>query len=135
MKTQLEFRSTAFPPFPDEDQQINPGLYGKRLADFLAAELPSHGFEVICVDAEDWGWRVEVRNEAYPLWIGCANYQETEEGFLCFIEPSKPVIRHWFKKIETEPRVESLGLALEAILLGSGKVSAFRWWTDDEVQP
>ena len=31
MKTHLEFTSTAFPAYPGEDKDINPGIFGKRL--------------------------------------------------------------------------------------------------------
>jgi hypothetical protein len=33
MKTQVEFRSSKFPPYEGEEEQINPGLWGKRLAE------------------------------------------------------------------------------------------------------
>ena len=33
MKTQVEFRSDKFPPYEGEEEQINPGLWGKRLAE------------------------------------------------------------------------------------------------------
>ena len=132
MRTHVEFLSTDFAPYEDEDEQINPGVFGKRLADFLAEGLSAHGFKVRCVGAEDWGWMVELENETFPLWIGCANYEEFENGFLCFIEPSKPYIRKWFKKIDTSSTVEPLASAIESLLLGSGKVSQLRWWSDNE---
>ncbi len=31
MKTQVEFRSTKFPPYEGEEEEINPGLWGRRL--------------------------------------------------------------------------------------------------------
>lgn len=132
MRTHVEFRSNDFAPYENEDEQINPGVYGKRLADFLAEGLAAHGYKVRCVGAEDWGWMVELENTAFPLWIGCANYEEFENGFLCFIEPSKPFIRKWFKKIETSYAVEPLASAIESVLSGSGKVSQLRWWSDAE---
>ena len=36
---------------------------------------------------------VEIENQAFPLWVGCANYDGTENEFQCFIEPSKPFVR------------------------------------------
>ncbi|MGE5491698.1 MAG: hypothetical protein ACM31P_10490 [Actinomycetota bacterium] len=132
MRTHVEFLSNEFPPYENEAEQINPGRYGKRLADFLAESLITHGFKVKSVSAEDWGWMVEIENESFPLWIGCGNYEEFENGFLCFIEPSKPFVRKWFSKIETLPIVERLASALESILQGSGKVSQLRWWSESE---
>ncbi len=132
MRTQIQFHSTSFPPYESEDEQINLGVFGKRLADFLAESLPAQGFKVRCVGAEDWGWMVELENETFPLWIGCANDEGVENGFQCFIEPSKPFIRKWFKKIETSSTVERLAAAIESVLLGSGKVSQLRWLPEDE---
>jgi len=134
MKTHLEFTSTEFPAYPGEDKEINPGIFGKRLAEFLAENLHSQGFKVLCIGAEDWGWMVEIENQEFPLWIGCASYEDGKNGFQCFIEPSKPFVRKWFLKIETGPTVEKLASALEAVLLKSGKVSNFRWLSDDEAR-
>lgn len=129
MRTHLEFRSNAFPSNNRKDGEVNPGLFGKRLADFLAGTLPAHGFAVSSVDAEDWGWTITLVNEAFPLWIGCSNYDEYDDGFLCVITPSKPYVRKWFRKISTTDTVENLASALEASLLATGKVSALRWWS------
>ncbi len=132
MKTQLEFKSEAFPPLPGEEEKINPGRFGKNLADFIAAELPKHGFTVNLVDFEDWGLRIEIENKTFPLWIGCGNYDDEDNGFHCFIEPAKPFIRKWLPKIETTLVVSRLASALESILLNSGKVSDLHWIVDDE---
>jgi hypothetical protein len=45
---------------------------------------------------------------------------------MCFIEPSFPYIRKWFKKIPTQATIEKLIKALEDILQSSGKVTDFR---------
>lgn len=42
------------------------------------------------------------------LW----NDEEHVDGYLCFIEPRKPVIRRLFRKIETSARVEEVAVAL-----------------------
>ena len=134
MRRQVEFASTTFPAYPGEDKEINPGIFGKRLAEFLAENLPQHGFKVLCIGHEDWGWMVEIENKEFPLWIGCANYDGTENEFQCFIEPSKPFLRKWFSKIETGLIVEKLAPALETVLLQSSKVSRLRWLSDHETR-
>jgi hypothetical protein len=35
MLTYVEFRSGNFPPYEGEEQESNPGIFGKRLAEFL----------------------------------------------------------------------------------------------------
>ena len=62
MKTQVEFRSSKFPPYEGEEQQINPGLWGKRLAEYLVQKLAERGIETEEMVAEDWGWYVPVCN-------------------------------------------------------------------------
>ena len=76
---------------------------------------------------------VELENRDYPLWIGCGNYEEYENGFLCFIEPSTPFVRKWFRKFPNAAIVERLAGALETILLSSGKVAGLRWWSENEL--
>jgi hypothetical protein len=134
MRTHLEFRSTAFPACPGEEDDINPGRYSKLLAEFIAARLPVHGFEATRLGTEDWGWRIDLRNDAFPLWIGCGNYEEYEDGFLCFIEPSRPFVRRWLKRIPTAETVERLAAALERILRTSGEARDLRWWTEAEAE-
>ncbi len=83
--------SRRFPPYPGEDEEINPGIWGKRLAEFIVSKLPEYGVYPGDIYSEDWGWEIPIKNEAFPIFIGCGN--QTEPGgnrFLCFIDPSKP---------------------------------------------
>lgn len=132
MRTHVEFRSDAFPPDLDEDEVVNPGRYGRRLAEHIVAGLPAHGFRVSRHHPEDWGWRIALENETFPLWVGCGNYEEYEDGFLCFIQPSKPFVRRWLKRVSTTDTIERLADALERILGDRDTVRDLRWWTDKE---
>ena len=53
MKTQVEFRSNEFPPYEGEEEQINPGLWGKRLAEYLVQRLTDKGIKTKEIIAED----------------------------------------------------------------------------------
>jgi hypothetical protein len=92
MRAQVEFVSADFPPYPGEDQGPTPGRFGQRLAEFLAQELPAHGFPVLSVTVHMWGFKVALENPDYPLWLGCGNYEGHENGFLCFLEPATPFV-------------------------------------------
>lgn len=127
MRTNLEFRSSTLLANPPEDAP-----QGETAARFLAERLPAHGFEVEKVHAEDWGWRVQIHHEAFPLWVGCGFYPEFPDGVLCFIEPSRPFLRRWFRKIPTLKTVERLADALERIVADSGFAQDLRWWSEDE---
>jgi hypothetical protein len=73
--------------------EINPGRFGKRLAEYLSAELGRRGERVGELFAEDWGWVVPIENVGFDLWIGVGNYEEYPDGFLCFIEPHTEHVR------------------------------------------
>jgi hypothetical protein len=78
MQTSVEFTADAFPPYPRESEQINPGIWGKRLAEFIASKLPDYGVHTDEFYSEDWGWEIPVKNAAFPIYIGCGN--QTEPG-------------------------------------------------------
>ncbi|MFO6447934.1 hypothetical protein ACLBKU_12390 [Erythrobacter sp. NE805] len=129
MRTHLEFRSKSL-----LDAHDDPDLpQGKAVAALLISKLPSAGFEVEDSVPEDWGWWVRLRHDPFPLRIGCGFYPEYEDGFLCFIEPSKPFVRRWLRRIPTEQPVERLADAVEGILRGSDDIRDLRWWTEAEV--
>ena len=132
MPTHIEFRSDAFPAQPGDEERINPGRWGRALADFLRAQLTMRGFPGGEPYAEDWGWGIPLDNAEFPLWVGCGNYEDYPDGFLCFIEPREPFIRKLFRKIQTDTRVEEVASALDAALRSHPGVRDLRWWTECE---
>jgi hypothetical protein len=66
------FRSTRFEIEPGEDDEINPGIYGKQLAEWLKARLEDHGYKVEPVINEDWGRCLMCSRKPFLLWVGCA---------------------------------------------------------------
>ena len=67
MKTQVEFRSSKFPPYEGEQEQLNPGLWGKRLAEYFVRKLSEKGIKTEQIIAEDWRWYIPVQNEDLGL--------------------------------------------------------------------
>ena len=132
MRTHVEFRSDAFPAQPGEEEQINPGRWGKSLAEYLCTQLTGRGFPGGEPYAEDWGWAVPLDNTEFSLWVGCGNYEEYPDGFLCFIEPGKPFVRRLFRRIDTTSRVEAVASALEAALRSHPAIRDMRWWSNAE---
>ena len=119
MKTQVTFDSDAFPPVPGDT--INaPHIYGKKLAQWLAAELPAHGLAVCDCHDEDWGWEISFENKEFALYLGCGGMMDGEENsFLCFITPDRPIVRpmrRLFRATDTRAAVEKLAAALDAVL-------------------
>jgi hypothetical protein len=130
MRIHVEFRSDAFPAEPGEEEKINPGRWGAALARYLRQELSAQGLHVHEPYAEDRGYGVEIENAAFNLWIGCGNYEEYPNGFLCFIMPDKPFVWKRFRRIDTRARVDEIAETLESVLRKHPGVQDLRWWPD-----
>ena len=127
MKTHAEFRSRKFPPYEGEQEQINPGLWGKRLAEYLKEKLDGLGIETKGIIIEDWGCLLPVKNESFDLSVACGHQYGDDDVFLCFIEPSRPVIQKLFRKIDTTQEINRLSEALEKILASDPDIQDLRW--------
>ena len=127
MKTQVQFRSSKFPPYEGEEEQINPGLWGKRLAEYLVAKLAEKGIVTDEIIAEDWGWYVPVRNEGFPLALCCGHQDGDNDEFLCFTDPSRPIVKKLFRKIDATPQLTRLTQALEQILAADPDIRDIVW--------
>lgn len=132
MRTHVEFRSARFPAYEGEEEQVNPDLWGKRLAEYLSQRLRSAGVLTGEIYAEDWGWGIPLPHDDFSMWMGCGRYQEYPDGYLVFVEPSKPMIRNFLKKIDTTAAVGRVVEALNRILNSDPEIRDVRWWSDDE---
>lgn len=127
LKTQVEFRSSKFPPYEGEEEQINPGLWGKRLAEYLVEKLAEEGIASEGLVAEDWGWYVPIRNEGFELAICCGHQNGDEDEFLCFTEPSKPIVKKLFRKVDATTQLTKLTKALQKILSSDPDIQEIAW--------
>jgi hypothetical protein len=127
MNTQVEFRSNKFPPYPGEEEQINPGLWGKRLAEYLVQKLAEKGIQTEGMIAEDWGWYVPVKNEGFKLAICCGHQNGDDDEFLCFTQPSTPIVKRLFKKIDATEQLTHLTEALQQILASDPEIRNVVW--------
>ena len=127
MRTHLEFRTARF---LGGANSINPDIDGSRLAVFLAEEFAALGY-VTGVIEEDWGWMVALKDLPFKMWLGCSSYDKPD-GWLVFIDPSKPMIRSWFSKIDTRQEVEKISELLEHIITERGGGTNLHWWSDQD---
>ena len=130
MKTRVEFRSHQFPPYEGEEAQINPGLWGKRLAEYFAHRLPEHGIKVGAPIAEDWGWYLPVVIADKNLAVCCGHQDGEDNQFLCFTDPAVPMVRKLFKTIDYTESLAQLVAALDAILSHDSGVHDVTWGDD-----
>jgi hypothetical protein len=75
----LEFESSAFAVIPGEDEETNPGIYGKALAQWLCAQLRASGFSAGDAFAEDFGWLVPIQSKPHRLYVACASGDNAEQ--------------------------------------------------------
>jgi len=69
----LHFGSYAFAVTPGEDQETNPGIFGRALASWVSEQLIGAGFHAGSFIAEDYGWCVPVKSPSYSLFVVCAS--------------------------------------------------------------
>jgi hypothetical protein len=119
--TFIHIRSAKFPVLPGEEEEIvNPGMFGKALGEYLQAELGKRGYDAPFVCAEDWGWWVELTSA--PFTLGVCIYAGPREGeqaeFLC-ADGATAGTRAWnwkqFRFIDTAPWIDVLYEDLLAI--------------------
>jgi len=127
MKTQVEFRSVKFPPYEGEEEQINPGLWGRRLAEYLVARLAERGIETHEMLAEDWGWYVPVRSDGAKLALCCGHQQGDDDEFLCFTEPAQPIVRKLFRQVDVTSQLTRLTGAIADILESDPDITDIAW--------
>jgi trehalose-6-phosphatase len=127
MKTQVELQSSKFPPYEGEEEQINPGLWGKRLAEYWVQKLSERGIQADEIIGEDWGWYVPIKNEGFRLAICCGHQNGDDDEFLCFTDPDTPIIKKLFKKIDVTAQLTRLTEAMQQILASDPEIRDVVW--------
>jgi hypothetical protein len=127
MKTQVKFRSDIFPPYEGEEEQINPGLWGKRLAEYLLKELHARGIQTEEPIPEDWGWYIPLKSEGHKLGVCCGHQNGDDDEFICFTSPSTPVFKRWFRTVDVSFELERVTKALEDIFAKGTDFRSVKW--------
>lgn len=127
----LCFTSTRFAVEPGEDDETNPGVFGRQLAAWLVAELKNLGYREAEAIPEDWGWCVRCPSRPFALWIGCSNAGTEEReangepiAWRCFVEAEVPILKRLFAKPDTGPAKAKLQAELAQLLSADASV---RW--------
>lgn len=134
MKTFVDFLSEKFPAYDGEEEDINPGLWGKRLAEYFVEKLPAHGIETEEIIAEDWGWYIPIKNEGFRLAICCGHQGGEDNEFLCFTDPSEPITRKLFKKVDATETLTKLTGAMQDILEADADIQDITWYSREEFE-
>lgn len=95
------FKSTLFDIEAGEDDDINPGIFGRQLAGWLKAKLQGRGYVVEDIINEDWGRCLMCQRTPFMLWVGVGNlYDGPLESPPQSIPAKQDVVWHCF--VETE---------------------------------
>ena len=119
MMIRVEFRASKFPPYEGEEEQINLGLWGRRLAEYLVQKLAERGIETEEMVAEDWGWFIPVHSDGFQLALCCGHQYGENDEFLCFTDPSIPMV--------AAPQLERLIGVVQQILASDPDIREVGW--------
>ena len=121
----LEFESSAFPVMPGEDEATNPGIYGKALAQWLAAQLRAASVPTGNVIAEDFGWCVPVESKPHSLYVVCAS-GDVSDQWRVFVFAEGGVVARLLGKDRSAESVASLFDAVVRCLKSEPRVHGLR---------
>lgn len=127
MHTHVEFRSSKFPAYEGEEEEINPGLWGKRLTEYLVDKLAARGIETDVYVAEDWGYYLPVRTGGPRLALCCGHQNGDDDQFLVFTNPPNPIVKKLFRTIDATPQFTRVLDALKEVLAADPDITDIVW--------
>ncbi|MFK7972518.1 MAG: hypothetical protein AB8F95_19260 [Bacteroidia bacterium] len=108
MNTEIAIKSDLFPSYPNEEDDINPGVFGKRLAEYVKQALEKNGVAVADLYTTDHSYELRLDQFDFTVYIQLRNEESEENRFILFIDPQKPFIRKFFKKIPTTETIKKV---------------------------
>lgn len=132
MRAQFWFKSDLFAINKDEDDEVNPGCYGKELAKWISKELDNHDYKEIQFFAEDWGWCVSCKYQDTYLYANCGNISSEETSnaagdlvWTIFSDVKVSFFKKLFGKVDPEENLRCFNNTLEAILKNQNRIELF----------
>jgi hypothetical protein len=122
----LEFESSAFAVIPGEDEDTNPGIFGKALAQWLGEQLRAAGLPVGDVIPEDFGWCVPVESKPHSLYVACANTGKQPDQWRVFAFAEGGVMARLLGKDKSTESLASLFAAVRRFLESAPSVRGLR---------
>jgi len=127
MRTHVRFRSRKFPPYEGEIEEINPGIWGKRLVEYLARGLSVRGIACGEPFSEDWGWYLPLQTTGHPIGLCCGHQFGDDDEFVCFTDPSEPIVKRFLKRIDLTSELSTVVEALADILESDSEITEVVW--------
>ena len=124
---QVTFTSDFLAPIAGEEDETNPGRYGKALAQWLAAQLKERGVSVEGIIPEDFGWVVMLSRKPFMLWLGCGNTDGSTTEWTVFPVAELSLLQRLFKRVDPAPEIERLRSHLAEIISSIPGVANVVW--------
>ena len=124
---QVTFTADFFEPIAGEEEETNPGRYGKALAQWLAERLKERGVSVEGVIPEDFGWVVMVSRKPFLLWLGCGNTDGSTTEWSVFPVAEITALQRIFKRTDPAPEIEKLKAHLSVLVPSIPGVTNVVW--------
>ncbi len=124
---QVTFQTDFFKPLRDEEEETNPGRYGKALAQWLVEELKGRGVAAEGVIPEDFGWVVMVSRKPIMLWLGCGNTDDSTTEWNVFLVAELSTVQRLFKRTNPVPEIEKLREHLAELVPSIPGVTNITW--------
>ena len=122
----LAFTSSNFAIDPGEDENTNPGIYGKSLANWLADQMRSAGIPAGDVLAEDFGWCVRVKSKSHMLYVVCASTGYAPDDWRVFAFAESSLLIRLMGRNASREDLETLFAAVRNILASSHMIRSLR---------
>jgi len=117
----LQFESEAFGDPPGTDEETNPGIFGKSLANWLSQQLQTLGSTPREVIAEDFGWCVPLPQN---LYIACSSGEETPNQWQVFVFAQGGFLSRLFGKGQDPEALSAAFELVKGVLQRSPQVRA-----------
>lgn len=102
MLKDIIIKSSLFPSYPNEEDDINPGRFGKKLAEFVKQNLEKDGIQVADIYPTDYAYELRLDQFKFSVFVIIGNIDGETDQFICAVEPNKEFVRKLFKKIPTK---------------------------------
>lgn len=118
-------RSSAFPIERGEDAQTNPGVFGRSLATYVAAQMRMRGWSVEAVIPEDFGYCVMLARKPVILWIGCVNRAERTDEWMAYVVAEGGLLIRIMRMVDSSKEIERISAVLGEIMKSAPGAQAY----------
>lgn len=108
MKAEIVIKSNLFPSYPNEEDDINPGRFGKKLAEFIKMLLEDSDIKATDLYPTDACYELRIVQSDFGIYITVGNIDGEENIFLIYIESKISLFKRLFKKISTENMIRHI---------------------------